>query len=79
MQASIVELRYHMKDVLKALDRNEIVQVLYRGKVKATLVPEPFKTKNISAKQHPFFGMNPEERSVDEVMQGFRGGRFNAI
>jgi prevent-host-death family protein len=39
MNASIVDLRYRMKDVLKALDRGEPVTVLYRGKEKARLVP----------------------------------------
>jgi prevent-host-death family protein len=60
MKASIVDLRYHMKDVLRAIDRGEIVTVLYRGKEKARLVPiadarEP-KPK-MKMKDHPFFGM----------------------
>ena len=32
MDASIVHLRYRMKDVLRAIDRGETVTVLYRGK-----------------------------------------------
>lgn len=79
MQASIVELRYHMKDVLKALERNEIVQVLYHGKVKATLIPEPIKRKLGPVHQHPFFGMDSGNSSVLEIMQQLRGGRFNAV
>jgi antitoxin (DNA-binding transcriptional repressor) of toxin-antitoxin stability system len=39
MDASIVDLRYHMKDVLRAIDRGETVTVLYRGKAKAKLMP----------------------------------------
>jgi len=39
MNASIVDLRYRMKDVLRALDRGETVTVLYRGKEKAKLTP----------------------------------------
>jgi len=35
MRASIVDLRYHMKDVLGVLDRGETVIVLHRGKEKA--------------------------------------------
>ena len=38
MQATIVDLRYQMNDVLKALDRNEDVEILYRGKKRGTLV-----------------------------------------
>lgn len=32
MQASIVDLRYRMNDILKALARNEEVEILYHGK-----------------------------------------------
>lgn len=39
MKATVVDLRYKMNDVLKALDRNEKVTVLYRGKVKGFLIP----------------------------------------
>ena len=39
MNATIVDLRYHMKEVLRAIDRGETVTVLYRGKAKAKLTP----------------------------------------
>jgi antitoxin (DNA-binding transcriptional repressor) of toxin-antitoxin stability system len=39
MNATIVDLRYRMKDVLRAIDRGETVTVLYRGKAKAALMP----------------------------------------
>ena len=39
MNATIVDLRYRMKNVLLAIDRGETVTVLYRGKEKARLVP----------------------------------------
>ena len=39
MRATIVDLRYRMKDVLGALDRGETVIVLHRGKEKAKLTP----------------------------------------
>ena len=39
MNATIVDLRYRMKDVLRAIDRGETVTVLYRGKAKARLMP----------------------------------------
>lgn len=74
MQASVVELRYRMNDVLKALDRNERVEVLYRGKVKGVLSPcsEPNET---SAKNHPLFGSVKSDSSVEEIMNDLRGGR----
>ena len=68
-----------MKDVLKALERNEIVQVLYRGKVKASLVPEQSHKESMRVNQHPFFGMDPGEHSVEDVMQELRGERFHAV
>ena len=39
MNATIVDLRYRMKDVLRAIDRGETVTILYRGKEKAKLMP----------------------------------------
>lgn len=39
MTATIVDLRYRMKDVLRAIDRGEAVTILYRGKEKARLMP----------------------------------------
>ena len=39
MNATIVDLRYKMKHVLRAIDRGETVTVLYRGKERAKLTP----------------------------------------
>ena len=56
MKASVVDLRYKMNDVLKALDRKEEVTILHRGKVKGEILPVRTSTsKRIRA--HPFFGM----------------------
>jgi antitoxin (DNA-binding transcriptional repressor) of toxin-antitoxin stability system len=57
MKASIVDLRYHMKDVLRAIDRGETVTVLYRGKEKARLVPIAAKGKAVRAEDTPMCGM----------------------
>ena len=59
MEASIVDLRYRMKDVLRAIDRGETVTVTYRGKEKARLVPSGAalgRTK-VNLRDHPFVGM----------------------
>ncbi len=48
MEASIVDLRYKMNDVLKALERNEKVTILYRGKPKGLIIP--FKKDNSQQK-----------------------------
>ena len=53
MKASIVDLRYRMNDVLKALERNEDVHILYHGKTKGVLkaASSPSMTK---VSEHPF-------------------------
>jgi antitoxin (DNA-binding transcriptional repressor) of toxin-antitoxin stability system len=62
VNASIVDLRYRMKDVLRAIDRGETVTVLYRGKAKATLVPAPASAdapdgETPGTADQPFFGL----------------------
>lgn len=80
MKATVVDLRYKMNDILKALDRNEKVTVLYHGKVKGVIMPAKEK-KDIKITDHPFFGM--EKRDVDktvlERLNEVRKGRYNAI
>ena len=39
MKASIVDLRYQMKDVLKSLDRGESVTIFYHGKPERNSFP----------------------------------------
>jgi len=56
MKASIVDLRYKMKDVLKALERKEEVAILYRGIIKGRILPVTGAARK-QVKRHPFFGM----------------------
>ena len=81
MKATVVDLRYKMNDVLKALDRNEKVTVLYRGKVKGTLIPAGNRKKELKISDHPFFGMFSEdmENSVTEELNKLRGPRYDDI
>lgn len=79
MEASVVDLRYKAKDILKALDRNESVDILYRGKPKAIIHPisKTSKKDRQNLKTHPFFGMyKDEEIDVDEIMDELRGSRY---
>ena len=78
MEATVVDLRYHMNDVLKALDRNESVRVLYRGKVKGVIRPTD-RTAAGRVSTHAFFGCRPAGRSVEQVMQDLRGGRHRGL
>jgi prevent-host-death family protein len=59
MEASIVDLRYRMKDVLRAIDRGETVTVTYRGKEKARLVPANAAAGRVlvNPRDHPACGM----------------------
>jgi len=82
MKATIVDLRTRMHDILKALDRNETVEILYHGKVKGIIHPvgSTPKKKRLKVQDHPFFGMNAEDhRSVEEIMDELRGGRFRDL
>ncbi|MDA3787602.1 MAG: hypothetical protein PF503_03790 [Desulfobacula sp.] len=81
MKATVVDLRYKMNDVLKALDRNEKVTVLYRGKVKGILIPAEKQIKNLKISEHPFFGMiaSDTDRSVLDELDTLRGSRYDDI
>jgi len=78
MQATIVDLRYRMNDILKALDRNEDVDILYRGKKKGVLVAQVDRSKR-KVTTHPFFNMRDTKQSVEAEMQGLRGGRYGDL
>jgi hypothetical protein len=79
MEASIVDLRYRMKDVLKALGRHERVKILYHGKVRGTIIPDSKEHKQNVA-DHEFFGMIKDSaENVTETMNLLRGGRYNAL
>ncbi len=75
MKASIVDLRYKTTDILKALDRNESVTVLYHGKVKGVI--KPVREKKVSKiKDHPFFGMTKDSKeTVLEELANLRKSR----
>ncbi len=83
MEASIVDLRYKMKDVLQAIERGEKVDILCRGKKKAVLVPvseAKKRKKKLRVQDHPFFGMKADDTEpVEEVMNRLRGGRYRDV
>jgi len=79
MKATVLDLRYRMKDVLKALDKREKVTISYHGRIKGTIVPAG-ADKAIKVEDHPFFNMAEEEtRSVAQQMGELRGSRFDDI
>jgi len=77
MKASIVDLRYKTREVLKALERNETVTVLYHGKVKGVIHPAGSESAS-PIKGHPFFGMHKKAgETVQEEMDRLRQSRHD--
>ena len=75
MKATVVDLRYRMNEILKALDRNEDVSILCRGKLKGILKAIRGKSE-LKVSEHPFYNMHDDKASVDDVMDELRGGRY---
>ena len=78
MKANIVDLRYRMNNVLKALERNEEVRIFYHGKVKGIIVAGG-KPSAKSITEHPFFNMRAGRGSVKHEMKKLREGRYRAL
>ena len=81
MRASILDLRRHMGDILKALDRNEKVTLTYRGHEKATIVPKKMEQAGRMT-QHPAFGLwkkRTDLKDVDVAVRNIRKGRTHAV
>ena len=81
MKASVVDLRYRMKEVLQALKRRETVEILYHGKPAGLIIPVPQKRKpKKELLSHPFFGMRADDpESVESIMNRLRGPRYRDI
>ncbi|HXN45532.1 MAG TPA: hypothetical protein VN893_02765 [Bryobacteraceae bacterium] len=68
MNATIVDLRYNMKHVLRAIDRGETVTVLYRGKERAKLTPiaqAPLRG-GPKTKDQPLFGLWKDREDIGD-------------
>ncbi len=79
MEATIVDLRYKMHEILKALFRNEVVKIFYHGREAGTIIPKA-QTKTLKVSDHPFFGLaGSSKEPVESVMKSLRGGRTNDL
>jgi len=78
MKVSVVDLRYKMNDVLKALDRNEDVSILYHGKLKGVLKAQSERPAR-KIIEHPYFNMATSTRTVEQEMDLLRGGRHRDL
>ncbi len=77
MKATIVDLRYRMKDVLRAIDQGEKVTVLYRGNPRAEIVPVVPSATTAPLRDQPFFGMWAERGDMADPVAFVREIRKN--
>lgn len=78
MNATVLDLRKNMKDVIAALNRNEKVTLSYRGRKKAVIIPCENKEAT-SASEHSAFGMWKDREDISDVdnyVRTLRKGRF---
>jgi len=75
MDASILDLRYKMRDVLKALNRRERVRIFYHGKIKGEIVPSKGKSL-MKTVDHPIFGIEKDKTNPVEIVSQMRRGRI---
>jgi hypothetical protein len=76
VQASVMDLRKRMREIIRALERNESVTLFYRGKKKGVIHPHR-DTAGRKVEDHDFFGAGAEnEESVEEEMDRLRGKRY---
>jgi antitoxin (DNA-binding transcriptional repressor) of toxin-antitoxin stability system len=82
MKASILDLRRKMGDVLKALQRNEEVTLLRRGKAIAVIRPFGRPPAGKRAAAHPAFGLwagRTDLADMNAAVDKLRKGRFDAL
>jgi len=78
MKATVVDLRYRMNEILRALARNEDVSILCHGRLKGVIRPKA-ENPSIKVREHPFFNMLGSCGSVDEQMAVLRESRVRAV
>jgi len=67
---------------MQAIDRRESVEIYYRGKQKALMIPlenKVSKQVKISIKNHPYCSMDKDIHPIDQVMDSLRGGRYHDL
>jgi len=82
MKATVLDLRYRTKDILKAVERGETVTVLYRGKEKARILP-PLPQANrkdvFSDKGFAIWKDRQDMRNPAAYVREMRKGRFSDL
>lgn len=78
MDASMVELRTRTKQIMQAVERNEVVNLYAHGKLKAQIVPPRMAKKRPSVADDPLCGycMDDPEPVADKVRR-LRAPRYD--
>ena len=81
MEASIVDLRKRMREVLAAVDRGETVTITYRGRPRAVLtgVDQAKKRPAVPIAEDPAFGMwkdREDTRDAQAYVREMRRPRY---
>jgi hypothetical protein len=83
MEASILDLRRRMRDVLRALARMEPVTILYRGRKRGVIYPAGAEPGRVGkAKEHPGYAMwkgREDMKDVRQAVRDIRKGRAHAV
>jgi prevent-host-death family protein len=82
MKATVLDLRYRTKDVLKAVERGETVTVSYRGKEKARITPVLASPVRAEVRANEAFGMWKDRKDLSNVpkfVRTLRQGRFDDL
>jgi antitoxin (DNA-binding transcriptional repressor) of toxin-antitoxin stability system len=83
MKATFVELRTKSSEIIQALERNESVTVLYRGRPTAVMQPIAAGRESAGrAKDHAAFGLwkdRADWQDVPAAVRALRRGRFDAV
>ena len=81
MEASVLDLRKRMREVLMAIDRHETVNLTHRGKRRAMIVPwAKTKKKKVKVADLAAFGMwsdHPETANPAAYVESIRKPRFS--
>ena len=79
MEASILDLRYKMREVLNALNHREKIQIKYHGKIKGEIIPAHSGPRRTSS-EHPLFGMlKNRKEDPAAVVSKMRRSRNRAV
>lgn len=83
MKATFVDLRTKSSEIIQALERNETVTILYRGRPKAVMQPiAEMSEAGGLAKDHAAFGLWKDRDDLNDVpgaVRALRRGRFDAL